>query len=56
VTRGVADREEDRDLVIAGSREGVIVPGLPVDRIVSVLLEIGARGSVQAIAFRGAGH
>ena len=41
VARRVADREEDRLLLGARLREGLLAPRIPVDRVVLVLEEVG---------------
>ena len=40
VARGVADGEEDRAVLVAGARERLLPPRVPVDRVVGVLEEI----------------
>ena len=42
VARRVADREEDRLVLLACAVEGILTPGVPVDRVVLVLEEVGA--------------
>jgi len=37
VTGGVSDGEEDGNVVLAGGVERLVVPRLPVDRVVRVL-------------------
>jgi hypothetical protein len=55
VTGGVADREKDRHVPLAGGLEGLLVPGLPVDGVVGVLAQIGTLLLVEAVALRGVG-
>ncbi len=38
----VADREEDRAVFVAGARQRLLAPGVPVDRVVAVLKQVGA--------------
>jgi hypothetical protein len=49
VTRGVADGEEDRLVLVARAREGLVAPGVPVHRVVGVLEQVGARLGCQAV-------
>jgi len=56
VTRGVADRDEQRHVVLAGALEGVVAPRLPVDRVVGVLLEVRTRLLVEAVPLRRLCH
>ena len=55
VTRRVADREEDRDVVLAGRVERVVVPGLPVDGVVGVLAKVGTPFGIEPVSL-GDGH
>ena len=43
VTGGVADREQDRLVLVAGARLRLVAPRVPVDRIVGVLAEVRRR-------------
>ena len=43
VTGRVADREQDRFIVLLGPVEGFVAPGVPVDRVMGMLQEVGAR-------------
>ena len=52
VARGVADREEDGLVVLPRAREGVVAPGIPVDRICRVLKQVGAALARQAVHVR----
>ena len=52
VARRVADREEDRDVPVARGGERLVTPRVPVDRIVGVLAEVGARLAGQAVGHR----
>jgi hypothetical protein len=45
----IADREEDRLVGGAGCLERLVAPGVPVDRVVGVLAEVGARLVGQAV-------
>ena len=45
----VADREEDRLVLGAGAREGLLAPRVPVDRVVFVEEEVGARLTRQTV-------
>ena len=49
VARGVPDRQEDGTVLGAGLFEGLVTPGVPVDRIVRVLAEVGARLRGQSV-------
>ncbi len=49
VARRVADREEDRLVLVARLREGLVAPRIPVDRVVAVLVEVRAGLVGQAI-------
>ena len=49
---GVADREEHRDLAFPRLGEGLRAPALPVDRVVAVLPQVGARLPVEPVAPR----
>ena len=52
VTRGVADREQDRLVLLTCTRERLFSPRVPVDGVVGVLQEIRARLVRQAIHAR----
>ena len=52
VATGVADREEHRDLALPRLGEGLRAPALPVDRVVAVLPQVGARLPVEPVAPR----
>ena len=43
VARGVADREQDRLVLLPGAGEGLIAPRVPIHGVVRVLEQIGAR-------------
>jgi hypothetical protein len=43
VAGGVPDGEEDRLVLVPGPLERLLGPGVPVDRVVRVLPEVGAR-------------
>ena len=43
VTRRVADREQDRPLLLTGARERLLAPRVPLDGVVLVLEEVGRR-------------
>src|SRR5205823_10662823 len=45
----VADREQDRLVLFTRARERLLAPGVPVDRVVSVLEQVRARLARQAI-------
>ena len=49
VATGVADREEHRDLALPRLGEGLRAPALPVDRVVAVLPQVGARLPVEPV-------
>ena len=49
VAGGVADREEDRLVLGAGAGNRLLAPGVPVDRVVGVLAEVGARFLREAV-------
>ena len=49
MARTVADGEEDRFSLGLGSGESFRTPGIPIDRVVGMLLEIGAALVEQAI-------
>jgi hypothetical protein len=49
VAGGVADGEEDRLVLRPRLREGFVSPRAPVDRIVRMLEEVGARFQRQAV-------
>ena len=49
VTGGVADRQQYRAACLTGQGKGLFAPGLPVDRVVFVLKQIGAGLVSQAI-------
>ena len=49
VAGGVADGEEHRTVLGARERERLVAPGLPVDRVVGVLEEVGAGLGGQAV-------
>ena len=38
----VADREQDRPVLLAGAGERLVAPGVPVDRVLGVLEQVGA--------------
>src|SRR3546814_16856067 len=38
----VADRQQDRDVALAGRRERLLTPGVPIDRVVGVLSQVRA--------------
>ena len=42
VACGVADRQEDGAVLLAGQCQGFVAPGVPVDGVVRVLEEVGA--------------
>jgi hypothetical protein len=42
VTGGISDREKYWLLLAASLREGLVSPGVPVDRVVLVLEQVGA--------------
>src|SRR5438045_6346445 len=50
MTRAIADAQEDRLVLALGLLERLLIPGLPVHRVVLVLAQIGARGARKAIA------
>ena len=55
------DGEQDRHVAAAGLCEGVVAPLPPVDRVVGVLEEVGARGACQPVRHpttvcRGSSH
>ena len=49
VAGGVADREQDRLVLGARARERLLAPRIPVDRVVGVLPEVGARFLREAV-------
>ena len=49
VARGVADREQDRLALRARARERLLAPRIPVDRVVRVLQQVGARFAREAV-------
>ena len=49
VARGVADREEDRPVLLARAGERLLAPRVPVDGVVGVLEEVRARLVGEAI-------
>ena len=49
----VADREEDRPILVARPFERLSPPGIPVDRVVGVLEEVRARLSGEAVGHEG---
>ncbi len=49
VARGVADREEDRPILGAGALERLGAPWVPVDGVVGVLEQVGARLGREAV-------
>ncbi len=49
VAGGVTDRDEQRAVLLARAREGLLAPGVPVDRIVLVLEEVRRGLSGQAV-------
>ena len=51
VAGGVADREEDRLVLRARAREGLVAPGIPVDGIGGVLQQVGAALARQSVHF-----
>ena len=54
VAGGIADRKQDRLFLALGLGEGLRTPGMPVNRIVLVLQEVGAGFAAQAVAGGGA--
>ncbi len=48
----VADRQEDRLVLGAGAREGLLAPRVPVDGVVLVEEEVGARLACQSVRHR----
>src|SRR5438309_154396 len=50
MTRGIADRQQDRLMSSLGSGDRRLAPWLPVNRVVLVLKEIGARLLAEAVA------
>jgi hypothetical protein len=52
----VAHREQHRLVLAAGQLEGFRAPGIPVDRIVGVLEQVGARLGGETIGGAGLGH
>ena len=42
VAGGVADREQDRAVLVAGAGQRLLAPRVPVDRVVAVLKQVGA--------------
>ena len=56
VAGGIADREQDRPVLLARASQGLLAPGMPVHRVVLVLEEVG-RGLVgQAVRHLGRGY
>src|SRR3546814_1025658 len=53
VTGGIADRKQDWLVLALGVRQGVGAPGAPMDRVVLVLLQIGAGFFGEAVAGHG---
>ena len=53
VARRVADGQEDGPVLRAGAGERLVPPGVPVDRIVAVLEEVGARLVGEAVRHQG---
>ena len=49
VARGVADAEEDGAVLRGGQTQGFRPPGVPVDGVVRVLLQVGARLQRQSV-------
>ena len=49
VARRVADRQQDRLVLAPRARERLLAPRIPVDRIVGVLPQVGARGAGETI-------
>ena len=45
----VADREKDGLVLLLGLREGLDTPGIPVDRIVLMLFEVGTEFLGEAV-------
>ncbi len=53
VAGGVSDREQDRLVLLARPGERFLAPGVPINRIVRVLLEIGTRFPGKTIGHHG---
>ncbi len=53
VAGGVADREQDRPVELAGAGERLLAPRVPVDRVAGVLQEVGARLGGEAVHGHG---
>ena len=51
VARGVADRDQQRAVLLARAAQRLLAPGQPVDRVVAVLQEVG-----RGLAGEGVGH
>ena len=49
VARRVADRQEDRHLAVARRNECLGAPWIPIDRVVRVLPEVGARLLIESV-------
>src|ERR1700693_4861203 len=49
MARRAADRQQYRPVLALGARQGFITPGVPVDRIGGVLLQIRARFARESI-------
>ena len=49
VAGGVADREQDRPVPVARQLQRLVAPGPSLDRVVGMLLQIGAGGVAQPV-------
>ena len=52
VARRVPDREQDRLILSLCARERLVAPGVPVDGVVRVLQEVGARFACKTVRHR----
>ena len=50
VTGRIADRQQDRLGFGLGERKRFVIPGMPVDRVLGMLLEVGAGFEREAIS------
>jgi hypothetical protein len=53
VAGGVANREQDGPVLGAGASQSLLAPGIPVNRVVFVLKEVGACLMRQAVGHVG---
>ena len=52
VTGGIADAEEDGLILPAGFLEGNGAPGIPIDRVIGVLAQVGGKGVGEVVGHR----